>query len=228
MTIPLSILSAFLLLPFHGTWKAGETITQEEIEKIGIEECFKAEEIDSATLQRMKGKTYKADCKVPVGQLRYVKLLHYNFDGNPQMGELVCNKAITSDIIDIFKNLYDEHYQIGRMVLADEYDADDERSMADNNTSCFNYRHVSGTKVLSKHSLGMAIDINPLFNPCVRTKKGKTSVEPAAAQPYANRTKQFAHKITKNDLCYQLFIQHGFIWGGNWRSSKDYQHFEKN
>ena len=25
----------------------------------------------------------------------------------------------------------------------------------------------------------------------------------------------------------KLFIEHGFTWGGNWNSSKDYQHFQK-
>ena len=34
-------------------------------------------------------------------------------------------------------------------------------------------------------------------------------------------------KIDENDLCYKLFIEHGFTWGGNWNSSKDYQHFQK-
>jgi len=33
--------------------------------------------------------------------------------------------------------------------------------------------------------------------------------------------------IDRDDLCNRLFIEHGFRWGGDWRSSKDYQHFEK-
>ena len=40
------------------------------------------------------------------------------------------------------------------------------------------------------------------------------------------RGKQFRYKINKGDLCYRLFIKHGFIWGGSWRTVKDYQHFE--
>jgi hypothetical protein len=38
---------------------------------------------------------------------------------------------------------------------------------------------------------------------------------------------QNPYKITKGDLCYKLFIKHGFSWGGEWKSKKDYQHFEK-
>ena len=33
-------------------------------------------------------------------------------------------------------------------------------------------------------------------------------------------------KIDENDLAYRLFIQHGFQWGGSWKTMKDYQHFE--
>ena len=74
--------------------------------------------------------------------------------------------------------------------------------------------------------MGMAIDINPLYNPWVRGNK----VDPAEGRPYAfNRSKVKAKVpvITINDACYKLFRKHGFTWGGSWRSSKDYQHFEK-
>ena len=36
-----------------------------------------------------------------------------------------------------------------------------------------------------------------------------------------------SHKIDHDDLCYKLFTEHGFEWGGDWTHSKDYQHFEK-
>lgn len=38
--------------------------------------------------------------------------------------------------------------------------ANDNKSMSANNTSAFNYRVISGTKKLSNHSYGLAIDIN--------------------------------------------------------------------
>ena len=52
-------------------------------------------------------------------------------------------------------------------------------------------------------------------------------VSPAGAAAYADRSKDFPHKIDKEDLCYRLFRAHGFSWGGSWRSVQDYQHFEK-
>ena len=142
-------------------------------------------------------------------------------------GELICHKTIADDLLAIFRELYQAKYPIERMVLVDEYDADDEASMRANNSSAFNFRYISGTKTLSRHSRGMAIDINPLYNPYVRHRGGRTLVEPANAQAYVDRTKDFPYKIVKGDLCYRLFKKYGFTWGGDWKNSKDYQHFEK-
>ena len=98
--------------------------------------------------------------------------------------------------------------------------------MADNNSSSFNFRFVSYTTTVSKHGLGLAVDINTLYNPYVKTVNGRLSIEPANAGPYVDRTKDFPYKIDENDLCYQLFTEKGFFWGGHWNNSKDYQHFE--
>ena len=143
-------------------------------------------------------------------------------------GELICNAAITQDYMEIFYELYLNEYQIEKMLLIDSYDGDDLASMEDNNTSCFNYRVVEGTESLSKHALGLAIDINPFYNPYVTyPSKNEIKVSPEAAEEYADRDNHFPYKINENDLCYKLFIDHGFTWGGNWNSSKDYQHFQK-
>ena len=144
------------------------------------------------------------------------------------LGELVCNKAVAADFIDIFRTLYDARYPIERMVLIDNYNAQDDPSMEANNSSCFNFRFIAGTTTLSNHSMGMAIDINPLYNPYVKQRtNGTLYVSPESGRPYADRNRQFDYKIDHNDLCYKLFKQHGFTWGGDWTSLKDYQHFEK-
>lgn len=160
--------------------------------------------------------------------LRYVHVLHFDFNGESVEGELICNKAISQDLVEIFYELYKAEYQIEKMTLIDYYDGDDTASMADNNTSCFNYRTVDGTDRLSKHALGLAIDINPFYNPYVRyPKDGGQLVTPEGSESYADRTQSFPYKIDSSDLCYRLFTEHGFNWGGNWNSCKDYQHFEK-
>ena len=78
----------------------------------------------------------------------------------------------------------------------------------------------------TKHALGMAVDINPLYNPYIKEVEGRLSIEPDNAVYYVDRNKSFPHKIDHDDMCYKLFIGHGFEWGGDWMDSKDYQHFE--
>lgn len=190
-------------------------------------ETWKATDIPDSVWTRMQGKSVPANCATPRSELRYLTIMHYNGEGKPQRGELVCNKSIAQDLLDIFKELYKARYRIGSVRLIDEYDANDERSMEANNTSCFNFRYMTGsTTRISKHGLGLAIDINPLYNPYV---KGNL-VSPKASRKYAfNRAsrKDIPQKIDRNDLCYKLFIKHGFKWGGAWKSLQDYQHFEK-
>ena len=163
-------------------------------------------------------------------ELSYMNVLYYDFNGEVQTGELICNQKIAQDLIEIFYELYQNEYQIEKIRLIDEYGGDDTASMLDNNTSCFNYRAVDGTSSLSKHAIGCAIDINPFYNPYVVFNKngsGETYISPEGSEIYADRSQNFPYKIDENDLCYKLFKEHGFVWGGDWNSCKDYQHFQK-
>lgn len=189
------------------------------------ESLFYSEELNPEVQQKIMGISYQENNNISMEELRYLRILHVGFDGQTHIGELLVNQSIAEDVLEIMAELYENGYEIEKMVLVDNYGADDEQSMADNNTSAFNYREIAGSSKLSRHSLGLAIDINPLYNPCV--KNSGTSISPQNAVGYADRSQQFAHKIDENDLCYKLFTEHGFTWGGNWNSLKDYQHFEK-
>lgn len=188
---------------------------------------FSVHEIPDSIWQKMQGKTYHPNDVIGRSDLRYLKLIHWDYDGKSHQGEMVCNHLIAQKLISIFRELYRQHYPIQHIRLADEYDADDERQMRDNNSSCFCFRRISGKKNLSYHARGLAVDINPLYNPYVRKgRNGTKIVEPATAIPYSDRTKEFRYKIDQGDLCHRLFLKHGFTWGGSWRTMKDYQHFE--
>ena len=163
---------------------------------------------------------------LPREDLRYLRVLHKDLEGNTKEGELICNAYIAEDLLDIFRALYENGYPIEKIRLVDEYDADDLRSMADNNSSSFNFRRISHSAHLSKHSYGLAVDINPLYNPYVKWVDGKRVLEPDNAEPYLDREGDYPYKITRDDLCCRLFFEHGFTWGGDWKNSKDYQHFE--
>lgn len=184
---------------------------------------FRVEAISDSVFSLMQGKSFPEGCTVRRADLRYLTVRHYDAKGQVHTGHLVCNQSIADDLVDIFRRLYEARYPIERVQLIDDFDADDERSMAANNTSCFCYRSIQGSKKLSKHAQGLAIDINPLYNPCV---KG-LSVQPRNGRRYADRARTFTYKIVKGDLLWRLFTEHGFIWGGSWRSLKDWQHFEK-
>ena len=188
---------------------------------------FSIDTISDAVFLRMQGRSFPANCTTPRSELRYLRVLHRNAEDSVLHGELVCNKAIAEDLLDIFRKLYEAHYPIEHIRLIDDYEADDELSMRDNNSSSFCFRVVSGTTKLSKHARGLAVDINTRYNPYVRTRNGRRQVSPDNSLPYVDRTKSFPYKIEEGDLCYRLFIEHGFTWGGHWQTMKDYQHFEK-
>ena len=213
------ILTALLL----GLMLSAGIACAEEAEK---KEGFSVSEITPEIFARIKGKSYKDNCPLPLADLRYLHVLHKDLEGNTHEGELICSTYIAYDVMDIFMKLYDAGYPIEKVRLVDEYDADDETSMRDNNSSSFNFRFISHTTKISKHGLGLAVDINTLYNPYVKEVDGKLNIEPATAGEYTDRTKSFPYKIDTEDLCYKLFTEHGFEWGGNWRTVKDYQHFE--
>ena len=133
-------------------------------------EGFSIREISDDLFDRMRtGNTYKEDCIVLREDLRYLLVLHKDKEGNTHQGEMVVHKLIAEDVLEIFEKLYDADYPIERMVLPDNYMADDETMMRDNNSSCFNFRFISHTNRISKHGLGMAVDINTLYNPYQRS-----------------------------------------------------------
>ena len=196
-------------------------------ESASIDEAFYAIPIPDEIFAKMQGKSYKDDCTIPRDDLRYIHVLHKNIEGETLEGEMVCSKLIAEDLLEIFRELYEQSYPIEKMRLIDEYDANDELSMTDNNSSCFNYRTISHTNKISKHGLGIAVDINTLYNPYTKVVDGERIIEPATGAPYLDRDADFPYKIERGDLCYNLFISHGFEWGGDWPDRKDYQHFEK-
>lgn len=187
---------------------------------------FSISEINNEIFSRIAGKSYKVNCSVPLSELRYLGLLHKNLSGETLRGEMICNVRIADALLDIFTKLFAASYPIEKIRLIDEYSADDELSMRDNNSSCFNFRFVSYTSRVSLHGYGMAVDINPRYNPYIKVVDGQKIIAPDNSADFEDRQKNFPYKIEENDLCCRLFAEHGFLWGGNcWDDEKDYQHF---
>lgn len=180
--------------------------------------------IPESIVKVMWGKSWNEQAPVPLKDLAYLRVRHWNPKGELVTGELVYHKKLAREILEIFCDLYQIKYPIAKMVLIDHYDADDERSMEDNNSSAFCSRAITGKPgTFSNHSYGGTIDINPLWNPYI---KGDV-VLPKGGVSYLDRTQNLPGIIVEGDACYRAFMSRGYSWGGHWETLKDYQHFEK-
>ncbi|HSS68523.1 MAG TPA: M15 family metallopeptidase [Nocardioidaceae bacterium] len=170
--------------------------------------------------------SHHAGCPVRWKDLRYLRMTYVDFDGNARTGELVVNKTFAVAVTKIFERLYEARWPIARMRLVDDYRGIDRRSMAANNTSGYNCRHVAGTRDWSAHAYGAAIDINPVQNPYLT----ESSTEPPAGRRYAAIDRSTdAHvppgAIRAGDVVIRAFAGIGWEWGGDWVTAKDFQHF---
>ncbi len=165
--------------------------------------------------------SWREGCPVHWHDLSVVTVAYWGYDGGRHVGDLVVADSVGPDIREVFRSLYVQRVQIRRIHPVDAYGADDDRSMAYNNTSAFNCRTVAGTSTWSEHSRGTAIDINPVQNPYVR---GGT-VDPPAGRDWTDRSSVVPGMITHGDPVWGAFAAVGWRWGGSWSSAKDYQHF---
>lgn len=207
-------------------YEIGAVVPKELIKVNSPERYFRIYEISDEIFNRIYKLSYKEDCTIPREDLRYLKLLHYGFDGEIHVGELMVNVKVAEEMIEIFTKLFEHKYEIEKMHLVDDYDADDFASIDVNNTSAFNFRTVIGGSSLSKHAYGTAIDINPQQNPYVTYRTGSAHWVHTNSDAYIERADR-DHMITHDDICYQIFKEYGYTWGGDWNEPKDYQHFEK-
>ena len=185
--------------------------------------------LTEACKTRIIGTTFPQDpkdCPIKIDDLRYVAIQHFDFDGEEHSGELIVHKQVAGDVLDIFYRLYLARYPLTSVKLLDDYNEpfSDGTSMEENNTSAFCCRYVTGTHRFSRHSYGAAIDVNPMYNPYIRPDG---SFAPESSAPYLDRSPRLPGMIDENDLCYKLFTQHGWKWGGHFTGETDYQHFYK-
>ena len=169
------------------------------------------------------GKSFKEGA-VELKDLAYVQITHINAKGCVLQGELIFHKKLAIEIIKIFLELFNAKYPIEQVRLIDYYDANDDLAMKNNCSTALCVRDILGCSGrYSKHSFGIAIDINPIFNPY---HKGNV-VLPLYSEKYLDRELDEPGLIKEDDACHIAFVSKGYTWGGNWDSLKDYMHFEK-
>jgi D-alanyl-D-alanine carboxypeptidase-like protein len=164
-------------------------------------------------------------------RLKLVKFGYVDFDGRPHDdGEIVVMDAAAEHVLQIFATLRNMRFPIAKSRLMNFYDGNDDASMADNNTSAFNFRNIRDAFSLSLHSYGLAIDINPIQNPFAKRSGATLTFAPASGADFANRLNDRPWKATRSGMAesvIDVFANNGFsIWGGYWDDPIDYQHFQ--
>ena len=182
--------------------------------------AFEVSAITPELAARMTPTSWREGCPVPLADLRYLRVSHWDFDGGVQLGELVVHVDVVADLQTVFVRLFEAGFPIRRMRLIDDYGGDDFTSIEAGNTSAFNCRAATGSANWSQHAYGRAIDVNPLENPYV--SGGSTSH--AASVPYLDRTPR-PGMATEGGALVAAFDAVGWDWGGRWSAPVDYQHF---
>lgn len=192
----------------------------------GLYEAYAYQPIPEDIVENMLGRSYKTGCPVAITDLAYLRVTHYDMQGQICLGELVVHQKIARAVMEVFEELFANGFPIERMQLIDAYEANDDLSMENNNTCAFNFRDiVNKPGFVSKHGLGLAIDVNPLWNPYV---KGDMILPPSGSK-YVDRTLDQPGLIQADGMVVNAFKKQGFTWGGDWMPIKGYidlQHFE--
>jgi D-alanyl-D-alanine carboxypeptidase len=181
--------------------------------------------LDTPTRTAMTPSVWRPGCPIGLDDLRLVNVSYWDFAGKPQTGSLVVHGFWAPSMVSVFSKLFAAKFPIERMVPIEAYGGDDDKSVLDNNTSAFNCRTVAGTSRYSRHSYGLAIDINPVQNPYVRSNG--TVMDPNARK-YIDRSRNEPGMIKRGDVVVTAFSDIGWKWGGQWNRTKDYQHFSDN
>lgn len=188
---------------------------------------FSIEQVPYPLSISMKSKNiWTSECSVPIESLRLLNLTHYDFENKLLSGQMIVHEKVAKNVISIFEELLKIKFPIKKISLIDNYNGDDQLSMSDNNSSCFNYRKIANSKIISMHSYGLAIDINPVQNPYIFDSKVENMLEiwPDEGKLYLNRTNRRAGMV---EPIVTLFAYYGFtVWGGSWNEPLDYHHFQ--
>lgn len=161
-------------------------------------------------------------------KIRPLEVSYLGFDGSEHAGIIEVHESVADDVLAFFELAQQISFPIEKVVRASDRDFqwDDDKLMASNASSGFNYRLVAGSDRVSLHGKGLAFDVNPRQNPYIRFEQGEKIVAPPDAvwNPAVGGTLSAEHPLVK------FMLERGWDWGGNWTEEDgriDYQHFQK-
>lgn len=164
-----------------------------------------------------------------LGALGLLDVRYISVDGKLHQGQIVIALHVMAEVEAFFQRALELKFPIEKVIPAADqrYGWDDQKMMADNDTSGFNYRVVAGTKRISQHGKGLAIDVNTRLNPYTRYDNKKKITHPLGAV----WDKKIPGTLHNDHPLVLLMKGFGWEWGGNWTLEKDgivdYQHFQK-
>lgn len=182
--------------------------------------------LPTAIRRELRGGTWRPGCPVPLGDLALLRFNHIGFDGEIHRGRLVINRSVASDVLDVFRTLFEAGFPLERVDLARPFRPNADPNTRRNVTAGFNCRPVitpegPGT-TFSQHAYGLAVDVNPLQNPYVAADG---SVRNRFARPYVDRAQDLPGMIHEGDVVVRAFARIGWSWGGRWTGARDHMHF---
>jgi hypothetical protein len=171
------------------------------------------------------GPSWHAGCPVGPSRLRALTVSYVGFDGDVRRGRLIVSRRVATDVVQVFRILYNARFPVHRIRPVSVYGADDSRSTAADNTSGFNCRYAvaPGPERWSAHAYGEAIDINTVENPYIEGGR----VMPPAGGAYRDRSRYRRGMAVAGGVLVHAFASVGWGWGGRWAATPDYQHFSR-
>ncbi|MDR1026094.1 MAG: M15 family metallopeptidase [Lactobacillus sp.] len=151
-----------------------------------------------------------------IDQMVLVDVRYYGVDSRVHHGQIMANKKIENDIKVIFYKFLEYKFVVEKCVPMSFYSWDEEKAMQDNNTYSFCY----GKNKDDKNNLGLALDINPRFNPLI---KEDGLLQPKNGDYNVERSGTFA----VNSNVVKFIEALGFVWGRGDKDVDDMHHFEK-
>lgn len=177
----------------------------------------------------MRGSTWHPGCPVALEDLRLLRFNYVGFDGEIKRGPMVVNASVAGDVLWVFEQLFDAGFPLKRVGVAREFHErrwEEQPNSRRSVTASFNCRVVvtpaGPGDEFSQHAYGLAVDVNPLQNPFVRSDGW---VHNRFARLYVDRSGDEPGMIHDGDVVVRSFAAVGWAWGGRWSGGKDYMHF---
>jgi hypothetical protein len=165
--------------------------------------------------------TWQPSCPVAAGDLRYLTMSFWGYDGRAHTGEMIVNARVADGVTRVFGHLYDARFPLEEMRVVAAAELTAPPTGDGNNTAAFVCRSATGQTRWSAHAYGLAIDVNPFCNPYIRGGL----VLPELASSYVDRTNVRPGMIVPGDVVVRSFAAIGWTWGAEWTTPKDIQHF---